>query len=382
LSFFGREAHHHTENPQYLVGKRKYEINELCETFLGSWGARIFTLFLSLYMYGVLWVFSSVFAKALTSAIPLGDFSYYIYLGLFALIVVPASCMELSEQVGVQVVLALCRVVMVVFMLATVLIAYASEGDDGTSRHFGAVEHADVKEDLFHLNGLHIILPIAVYANVFHQSIPPLAEPCADKKQLTSIFFATLFICIIAYSLVGFALSFYFGELIESSANLNWAHYGSDFTNPFAKGVASIVQFFVIIFPALDVGSAFPLNAITLGNNLFTTFVGTDASQEDKSKLLYFRLLASVPPIIGAAMLSKLGTITDYAGVAGFVIGFMFPAALAYMSEKYMRERKMDPRTYYSGAHTGAISWIAVFSFGIFLVVFVVSSLVMVGSPE
>ena len=101
-------------------------------------------------------------------------------------------------------------------------------------------------------------------------------------------------------------------------------------------------------------------------NNLFTTFVGTDASQEDKSKLLYFRLLASVPPIIGAAMLSKLGTITDYAGVAGFVIGFMFPAALAYMSEKYMRERKMDPRTYYSGAHTGAISWIAVFSFGIF----------------
>merc|ERR1712087_823872 len=110
--------------------------------------------------------------------------------------------------------------------------------------------------------------------------------------------------------------------------------------------------------PALDVASVFPLCAITLGNNLMGTFYGEGShlSKEDNSKIrIFFRLIASFPPIIGACFLKDLGIITDFAGAVGFVIAFSFPA-LIYLGSK----RKINSafgynksirttRTYYRG---------------------------------
>jgi hypothetical protein len=42
---------------------------------------------------------------------------------------------------------------------------------------------------------------------------------------------------------------------------------------------ALIISYIVVLFPPLDVISAFPLNGLTLGNNLMTAFVTDPAKQ-------------------------------------------------------------------------------------------------------
>ena len=54
---------------------------------------------------------------------------------------------------------------------------------------------------------------------------------------------------------------------------------------------------------------------------------------------IQFRLLASVPPIVFGILERNLGTITDYAGTTGFVIGFSFPAVL-YLQSKAVAKKK------------------------------------------
>jgi Transmembrane amino acid transporter protein len=115
----------------YLVqNERKFEVNTQCRVFLGKTGLRLYTTFICLYIYCTLWAYTSVFASAMAQTIPLRwgnnghdvedeDFSYLVFALVFAALVVPLSCMELHEQVTMQVALTMARFVMLAFMLGT-----------------------------------------------------------------------------------------------------------------------------------------------------------------------------------------------------------------------------------------------------------------------
>lgn len=118
---------------------------------------------------------------------------------------------------------------------------------------------------------------------------------------------------------------------------------------------------YALIFPALDVASAYPLNAITLGNNLMAAWASdlTPKVARFRRVRLFFRLLAAVPPIVGAFLanlacsplypvtvthatyharvrwgaagaflISNLDTILSFVGLFGFFVAFFGPAAL------------------------------------------------------
>jgi hypothetical protein len=296
-------------------------------------------------MYGMLWAYASVFSSALLIYLDFGPAAYYVYLLLFACIVCPMSCAELTEQKSMQLTLAWCRVIMVLFMVSTVLLAFGNEHEP-----FGeGTKNPDFASNLVKFEGLHLILPIAVYANAFHHSIPTLSEPVADKRKLVSIFSTTLGCCFVSYAIIGSVLAIYFGDEISPSANTNWNAYGK-FHDGFGPFVGRIVAIYVIIFPALDVASAFPLNAVTLGNSLVSAFYGTETPS--RSVVVSFRLLAAIPPIIGASIVSDLGTITDYTGISGMAICFIFPALLGLCSEKYFFDRRISSKTLYSSVFT------------------------------
>lgn len=375
--FWTRNSQAAKDSGEMVVGSRKYELTELCSLFMGRSGKIAYTIIIGIFLYGTLWAFSSVFANALATHIGFGAASYYVYLLLFAAIVVPFSCMEISEQMTMQVILAMCRVVMVIFMVSSVAAAF-----DSDSEPFGNdTRNGHMSSHLFELTGLHIILPISMFANMFHHSVPALSEPAKDKHALGNIFMTALMCCFIAYSLIGVSLSLYFGSAVKSSANLNWSDYGS-FSDGFAPALQKLVSTYVIVFPALDVASAYPLNAITLGNSLFTSVYGDDAKNLPKIYRIAFRLLAALPPIIGASIVSDLGAITDFTGILGMAVGFVFPPLLAFYSEKYFLDRHMSPTTIYSTVWTSRYWVIAVFSFGIFMIFFNLISIAIYGVPE
>lgn len=361
------------------VKSRQWELPDLCLFYLGHTGKVAYGIILSLYMYGTLWAYSSVFAKALPAASFLPPLPYTTYLMIFSLFVVPLSVMELSEQKTVQVALAACRFVMLFLMICTIVysVLYNVQSfsdvlpvDTETVDFFSTIPLADFSH-------LYILLPVATYANIFHHSVPALAEPLANKDDVIPVLSSTLVVCFVFYVLIGAVVSCYFVDHIRTASNLNWSTYVGFLgpSNSFHVPIwARFISGFVLLFPALDVASAFPLNAITLGNGLMS-FYYADSTQVDSRWFpvvkTMFRLLAAIPPIIGAACVTDLGVITDYTGVTGFAIAFIFPSLLMLAAERRCHAQGLPSRTPYSHALTGPTMQLATLAFGLFMTVYV-----------
>ena len=124
----GRDVDRETEysNKELEKGGGKLEITELCEIFLGAQGRNAYSCSIAIYIYGTLTAYCAVFAESLSSHIPVFDSetsNYSFYLSIFFVTVVPMSCLELNEQIEWQVILALCRVLMVILLTGSVVLA-------------------------------------------------------------------------------------------------------------------------------------------------------------------------------------------------------------------------------------------------------------------
>jgi len=377
--------------PEYTVKNRKFEVNTLCRVFLGKQGLRVYTVFVCLYIYGALWAYTSVFANSMSQALPLlpglsNDTNYGIYTVIFAIVVIPMSCLEMDEQVGVQVFLTACRFLMVFLMIST---SWTCAEDTGVAAQndINPGSEAENANDaqMFSFSNMHKMLPIVVFATIYHHSIPGLSHPVADKKQLSGIFLSTCAFSGVAYSVIGFILGSAFGESVKQSANLNWKGFRGGTGVLTEEGIyvdvapwAVAVSSFILCFPALDVVSAFPLNAITLGNNLMGAFHGNNVHEieADRWKVIQFRLVACIPPLVGGFLVRELGVITDFAGTTGFAITFSFPALLFIYSKKEAIQRKFSSTTFYtSHASSDAFAYF-LFFFGISMVIFVLIQLI------
>jgi amino acid permease len=386
----------------YMVQERKFEVNTLCRIYLGKTGVQLYTLFICLYIYCALWAFTSVFSSALAKSFPVHvstayqsdndhdnnhefNTSYTIYAVLYATIVVPLTCMELHEQVMVQLVMALARFLLLFLMVSTSLLCH------GTLDKCFDKENADAPSPyapapLVRLSGIHKMLPIMVFANIYQHGVPDLAQPVRNKEQLKPIFQATTLFVTCSFALIGLFLGSTFGQDIEQSVNLNWKGFtggtGTAYNHDGQISVAwwaKAIELFILCFPALDVISAFPLNAITLGNNMMGAFYGTRYHdvQHNRCIRIRFRLLASIPPIVCGIFERHLGTITDYAGTTGFIMGFSFPALLYLKSKQVAILRGFSVWTYYSSyASRNPAAWL-LFLFGICMFVYVLYCLVL-----
>ena len=365
------------EPPKYLVKQRKFEVNALCRVFLGKYGLQSYTVIICLYLMGALWAYTSVFASAMATALPWfgnGDegFNYLCYAILFGCVVVPLSCLELDEQVPLQVFLTLCRFLMFFLMIGT---SHLAADDDQE-----ASDNIAQPADNFRLAGIAKTLPVLMFATIFHHSIPGLTHPVGDKRKVGKIFTATNTFTVAAYVTLGITLGATFGNGIEQSSNLNWStfHAGTGYIDENGNVVGAAwwthaVSFYIMLFPAVDVVSAFPLSAITLGNNLFGAAYGKRIHEVEGNRCLRtcYRLLASVPPIIFGICVRELGTITDYTGTSGFLIALCFPAILFMCSRARAKEHHFRLDTYYSSYGSSVSMAKCVFLFGIFMMVFV-----------
>jgi len=370
----------------YLVKNRQFEVNTLCRIFIGKKGVAVYTVFISLYIIGLLWAYTSVFASAMSKAIPLlssffnneyDEYDYVVYAILFGFVVVPLSCLELTEQVRLQVFMTACRFLMLGLMIWT------TRHTDGWQQMDTTDDNDDHDVPLVHFGGLYKTVPILIVANMYHHSIPGLSRPVTDKTQLRTLFRWTSVCTSLAYSTIGIALGYFFGRhYIQPSVNLAWKQYHPTHTGLGGILINRFIPAYIVVFPALDVLSAFPLNAITLGNNMHGAYYGARVLQQDtvqnRQSKTTFRLLASIPPVLGGILVRDLGTITDYTGTTGFIIGFSIPALLYLTSTQTAQRKGYSTRTYYTSYASACKSLPGlVFWFGIAMVALVLTSLLM-----
>ena len=251
---------------RYMVKDRKFEYVELCRIFLGNRGEQGYIICIALSIVAQLWGYTTVFSSAMTQMAPiLQDSSrdYSIYTILFGSVVVPLTCLDLKEQKTFQLILSGGRLAVIAVMILTCLIA--SLADEDSTPHFVGTDPGGAGSQLVNFSGFYSMFSVLVFAFMMHNALPVLSEPVADKKHLSSIYLYAFLVCAVAFWTLGFTVSWFFGNGVEQSCNLLWTNY----TGGYPSAVWSrAVSYFVVLFPAANIISAYPLNAIVLGNNL------------------------------------------------------------------------------------------------------------------
>jgi len=114
--------------------------------------------------------------------------------------------------------------------------------------------------DLVAPAGFYILLPVCIYAQILHHSVPGLCEPVRNKKHLPHIFTSTFITTFFFYTLLGVLLAVYYGSNLQATCSLNFVWYRGG--KPFGMSTpwwAQIIIMVIVLFPAVDVLSAFPL---------------------------------------------------------------------------------------------------------------------------
>lgn len=198
----------------------------------------------------------------------------------------------------------------------------------------------------------------------------------------------------------------YFGSETRSSINLNFADFlfGLEPSSLSRWLLISlqILSKIVVIFPALDTISVFPLIANTLGNNLYASagpgsikslaksVVAWKAKVQEKdfsftfnsrerygslsiderkkalelaSKIasLCWRIIAAIPPLVGSMVATDLSFSFLLAGIAGIHVAFLAPSMLHLKSR-----RRLNQKTLYTGWYSNPLLCIPVLAFSLF----------------
>jgi amino acid permease len=167
-------------NRKLLIGERKFDLTELCQLFFGRRGLQAYGIAVVLDIYGFLWAYSSVFAAAMANTFPImgpGVDCYPVYIVIFAIIVVPMSFLELSEQAIIQVFLSGCRIAMILLMVLTPIAATTFGSSDNIEDSSHSIPHfgeqmEPVGAPWFNFSNVDEMIPVIVFAVLFHQAIP------------------------------------------------------------------------------------------------------------------------------------------------------------------------------------------------------------------
>ncbi|EDV23112.1 uncharacterized protein TRIADDRAFT_58062 [Trichoplax adhaerens] len=362
-----------------FLSRRKFEITELCGCFFGKNVKLLCLLIVYVQITLASWSFTTVAASTWSSNIPFGntttlrqctpeDFadnviptelgclnSYRLCVGIYGVLVIILSCLELTEQKIIQIIMGLLRFFVVTFMCINSLYAYAvAHGNShsvGNSVDIGQMNNlpdynttlSNANPVFYSFEGWLQAIPIFVYAELMHLGLPSMLEPVADKRNLHRLIVGVFCIMGFIYIFIGITISIRFQGSVAQIATLNWIQFSKE-GNPTSLRVMSYI---VIFFPSLDVLSAFPLSAIALSNNIYAALTGYDTTEleavsHSRMKQIVLRLFVSVVPITCAFFVESLVTILRWAGLLGFFVCYFMPIGLQFFSRRMYRLKFVD----------------------------------------
>ncbi|XP_065905713.1 transmembrane protein 104 homolog isoform X2 [Dysidea avara] len=265
----------------HLLLTRKFEQSEMSEIFFGRYMKYAYLVVFCLYMFSGTWAGCTVAGSAWASNLPLnfGSLSqcdeeefhnnlipsggclgaYRFCIMLFALIVIPLSLVELTEQKFLQVLLGLMRFFtfgcLIIYSVVN-LVSQPQYNPYNTTTTFNSSYHSYGHQILkFDFTRWVLVIPIFVYAQILHQGIPSMTQPIKAKEWM-KVFFGAVFISTtVLYLSLGVTMSLWFKSSIQETATLNFveiAHHSS-------STALRVMAYYIVFFPSLDVCSAYPL---------------------------------------------------------------------------------------------------------------------------
>jgi len=412
-NYASNNIHENTSKAEKELGlssdsQRPVEVIDLVKLFLGSRHTLLYQASLMCLMYVGLLAYAQVFESSLQSLLPSVKPQSTAWLSvLFGILVVPLSCMDLDEQFFVQAICAFVRFLSIGLMVMGSVVGIlfdfkdSQQFSEGIAHNFSTL-HGDtgalpsppyfappIKDMMSYtsdMNGFAIMFSTAVFSQLFQHSVPGLIRPLSDKKKVKTIFGSAIFTTFSMYLILGSAAAAYFGSQTKQSINLNFANFkyglNEETSSPILLILCKISSSIILFFPALDTISVFPLIASTLGSNLFASKVGAvdlilkfmipespccgnneiklskkrRGERATKIAIIFWRLVASIPPIIGSIWVKDLSLSFLFSGISGIYIAFFIPALLQRSSTIELEKKNCTiSDTVYSGWHSNSI---------------------------
>lgn len=336
-----------TDGTGLLLESDEAEVTDLVCQFVGPVGKIVFQCSLMLLTFVGLIAYTQVFVKTFSMQI-LPGLSPVVPSLLFGVIVVPLSCVDLSEQIYIQVAMFLLRFLSLAILLFGTIVAMFTDSQDAffTSNPPTRTPYLSTDIPLFAISGFGIMFTTGIFSQLFQHSVPGLIRPLSsnDKKYALTIFGAALATTGLLYIAIGCVCVAYFGGYINESINLNFVDFswGVQKMSWLQNVVIRTISMMVVLFPALDTISVFPLIANTLGNSLHVFFPlykliidwrrNSDVKDARLQAQRFWRLVASIPPVLISLWVENLSLTLQVAGICGIIVALVTPALLQYFS--------------------------------------------------
>lgn len=323
---------------------QQYDVSHLVYVCLGRVWSYIYIAALCVVFLGSLVAYTSTFGTSFVSNVPLGRLStcdvyddpsfggncrwkYMVYVGVFGVGMVYFTFVGLKKQWWMQMIFTFMRFLVVALVVSCCAYAIASRTHLNNDQTFDPL--MPPLADFSHLGSVFSIL---LFSCLYQTNIPSIAVHIHNKKRnLPLIMQAVTVTLLLVYVPLGLVASTAVPDL-NSMVTLAFRHYTAGTASPHSW--TYLVEYVVILFPALDVFSVFPIMAITLADNITALLYGRSSKDLGtrvlpKQRQLTVRMCVCVPPLLISLLEYDLGVILSWAGLCSFlVVPFILPLSL------------------------------------------------------
>jgi len=343
----------------YALDHIEYELNELIGIFCGKYYRIIYEVLFTIAMVMELCSYCTLFGVSMTRHIGIDPISkacditqphtsecrglYSFYIGIFWLWSMFITIQDFPAQAGYQTFSSIMRFIIIFVMLFTAIgLMYSGWSYNGQTfeQYTGSSPHYGEGVAAFQWAKTLSFFGIAgfAYGNQFCTSdvLAPLRPE--DRHKQKTLWGVSLIISGLAFILCGFVIAFYFGDNSESPCTLAWNHFrGFKYITGTRPTWATVLSLFIVLFPAFDMLSTYPLNAISTANTMEAAFL-SEEKRRSKFWKYFVRIAICTITSIFALFVWNFDIIVSATGAFLIISLYGGSALLEYYSKKTCQE--------------------------------------------
>lgn len=335
---------------ELVISEHIHDLTEITNLLMGNTHGLILNISLSLSMISCLIAYSSIFSSSLASIIPIGPYStcniyedteyfgdscwrkYWFFMAIFLIITSFFTVTKVKEQVWFQATMSIIRFLIVALIIITCIVSLIQDKNlDDDDENEGEIV-------LFNWRGLGVTIPIIVFSINYFSFIPNAIQWVEyKKKNIPALMKLSAFTFTLVYLCVGIFTSIAIKD-IDQMITLEWEGYTGGHSEKSWWSIA--IEYTVIIFPALDMISIFPLVSINTAEN-FMTSIGMEYKQEglDNLKVTLFRLSVTILPILISVYFYEVGYVGSIAGIFAIINSGFYIPLISIASKKIITQK-------------------------------------------
>lgn len=273
-----------------VLAERKFDLYEMTKITLGPFHGKILIFIYNVAVYPILCAYYSIFSTSIASNIPLfGDrcnlyeekeffgpcrYSYWGNLIIFVGFMTVLSFFKVREHKHFQIALTFFRIYVIFTMVITCFYGIFSDTQLDNSQRINA------DPDFFNFNGFRLVFFTTVFASLYENMIPTTTSFVKNKaRDMPKLINAAVSTFNSLYILIALSVVFTVKNP-QHLATLNWRNYSSghdESTRPFWT---VLVSYSIILLPAFELISSFPIVAFNFSDNLMSIIYGAEHKNE------------------------------------------------------------------------------------------------------